>query len=712
MIIAHNRIGDGSAETLGKPSLASWYTQGVSDRLGDRLLMFDNTGAPSWELLRFRPELALAPGFEIALRERLDRLGQLRHPAFPIVRIVEDLGAGEGLAIVSTYLPGRRLSEAFQRPRSAAFVTRALQELLPSLMLLQQHGIAHGVLTADRIMVTSEGRMTIREHVLGSAIERLRLPASRLWSDLGIVVSPTIGTSPALDSRTDVIQLGIIALSLMLGRRLGPADYPNRIQELFADLAATTVRRALTPIRAWIQSALQISNDVFASPGEAHEALSQLTNRFYQVGLRQLRLDHEIGSGSDFTQQIAPSGRSFSEAPRNLAESTSASASIEAAPARQKSDGHVGNPAIQVLPQAPSSADQPLVARAADPDPLAAFSPTDRPAPVTPAVRFTKPTVQSRQPGASPVHPGSYDVPSRTDRSSSSLRPRHADSSNVHVVPGDGQIRTLHTAAPSKQSVTAEAKARDRSVDRLKALRWAVASALVAVAEAAVIGYLTLAPSTTPARETPVVVDSPQPGAAVVVDGRQVGVTPLVLQVGSATRSIQVLDRKPSRRKNVDTNEPRTGRDVRTANVQPATAGSEPVGGVKLSSPIEVTVFEGEKVIGSSKSGPILLSPGRHEVDLVNAAVGYASRRIVDVAVGEVRTLVVAPANGEVSINASPWAEISIDGRAVGGTPLANLSVPVGEHEVVFRHPRFGERRTQAIVRSDRPTQLSVNFKR
>jgi hypothetical protein len=292
------------------------------------------------------------------------------------------------------------------------------------------------------------------------------------------------------------------------------------------------------------------------------------------------------------------------------------------------------------------------------------------------------------------------------------LRPRHPASSNLHVVSGGGSILNLHTAGSSEQSVAAE-KARARSVDRSKALRWAVASvALLAAAEAAVIGYLILAPSTTPTREMPVVVDSPQPGAEVLVDGRRAGVTPLMLQVGSATHSIQVLDRKPLRKKIGDTSELRAGRDVRTANAQPAASGSQPIGGVKLSSPIELTVFEGEKLLGSSKGGPILVSPGRHEMDLVNAAVGYAARHVVEVAAGEVRTLVVAPANGEVSINASPWAEVSIDGRAVGGTPLANLSVPVGEHEVVFRHPRFGERRTQAIIRSDGPTRLSVNFKR
>src|SRR6476620_4983138 len=47
-----------------RPSLASWYTPGFSDGLGDRLLMFDNTAAASLELLRFKPEFGNHPVFE------------------------------------------------------------------------------------------------------------------------------------------------------------------------------------------------------------------------------------------------------------------------------------------------------------------------------------------------------------------------------------------------------------------------------------------------------------------------------------------------------------------------------------------------------------------------------------------------------------------------------------------------------------------------
>ncbi|HWW82774.1 MAG TPA: hypothetical protein VNZ26_04180, partial [Vicinamibacterales bacterium] len=75
MKIAHDSIVDRFWQD-GEPRqpLASWYAQGRSDGIGDRLLMFDNTSAASLELLRFRPEFAAAPGFESALRERVARL--------------------------------------------------------------------------------------------------------------------------------------------------------------------------------------------------------------------------------------------------------------------------------------------------------------------------------------------------------------------------------------------------------------------------------------------------------------------------------------------------------------------------------------------------------------------------------------------------------------------------------------------------------------
>jgi hypothetical protein len=55
---------------------------------------------------------------------------------------------------------------------------------------------------------------------------------------------------------------------------------------------------------------------------------------------------------------------------------------------------------------------------------------------------------------------------------------------------------------------------------------------------------------------------------------------------------------------------------------------------------------------------------------------------------------------------------VLIDGKVVGETPIGNLSLPLGNHEITFRHPKFAELRQTALVRSDTITRVSVNLQR
>jgi hypothetical protein len=52
-----------------------------------------------------------------------------------------------------------------------------------------------------------------------------------------------------------------------------------------------------------------------------------------------------------------------------------------------------------------------------------------------------------------------------------------------------------------------------------------------------------------------------------------------------------------------------------------------------------------------------------------------------------------------------------IDGNPFGETPLGNLSITPGEHEILFRHPQFGEHREKVIVRADASTRVAVTMK-
>ena len=66
---------------------------------------------------------------------------------------------------------------------------------------------------------------------------------------------------------------------------------------------------------------------------------------------------------------------------------------------------------------------------------------------------------------------------------------------------------------------------------------------------------------------------------------------------------------------------------------------------------------------------------------------------------------------GSVNVNALPWASVSIDGAAVGDTPLANLALAVGPHDVVFKHPELGERRLRVNVTAGTPLRVSTDLR-
>src|SRR5262245_48982890 len=177
------------AETKDETSATSRaYTAGLSDGLGDRLMTFESATQSSVELLRFKREFSDAPGFEEALRARVEELSRFKHPSVASVRGVQTLD--DGLALVSNNTAGRRLSEMVHVARGLPFAMDLIQQLAPALAAMHQQGprIAHGLLTAERIIITREGRLVVVEHVLASAFELLRLPTTRLRTDLGIAV--------------------------------------------------------------------------------------------------------------------------------------------------------------------------------------------------------------------------------------------------------------------------------------------------------------------------------------------------------------------------------------------------------------------------------------------------------------------------------------------------------------------------------------------
>jgi hypothetical protein len=189
----------------------------LSDGLGDRLLMFDNSAAVPLELLRFPRPFSQSPMFERALRHRIDELATFDHPAAATIRSIQWLGIGDGLALVSNQVTGRRLSDAFGQARGPSYALELLRQLTDFIAALERHGrgIAHGAINADRIVITETGRLVVVEHVLGAALATLCWTPSRTRAALGVPMPA--GSQSVFDGRTDVFQLAYLALSVAAG---------------------------------------------------------------------------------------------------------------------------------------------------------------------------------------------------------------------------------------------------------------------------------------------------------------------------------------------------------------------------------------------------------------------------------------------------------------------------------------------------------------
>jgi serine/threonine protein kinase len=68
-------------------------------------------------------------------------------------------------------------------------------------------------------------------------------------------------------------------------------------------------------------------------------------------------------------------------------------------------------------------------------------------------------------------------------------------------------------------------------------------------------------------------------------------------------------------------------------------------------------------------------------------------------------------AKGWVSINVRPWAEITIDGKKLGYTPLKRHALPAGTHKVVLRNPKLGaEKRLSVTVEEGKESTILLDL--
>lgn len=225
-------------------------------------------------------------------------------------------------------------------------------------------------------------------------------------------------------------------------------------------------------------------------------------------------------------------------------------------------------------------------------------------------------------------------------------------------------------------------------------------------------------------------VRSDPPGARVEIGGVSRGTTPVIvpgLEPGRYEVKVSGPFRAITRHVTATAGEqalvvvtPARGRDAGSGGGNTSSAPPDPApappptarGFFTVQSPLVLRVIRNGEWLGTSEDTRLALPPGSHVVSLENDSVGFREQRTIEIVSGRTTEIPVQLPQGALNINARPWAEVFIDGQRVAETPIAQLALPVGVHEIVFRHPTFGERRVTALVKVGVPGRAFVDFTR
>jgi hypothetical protein len=220
---------------------------------------------------------------------------------------------------------------------------------------------------------------------------------------------------------------------------------------------------------------------------------------------------------------------------------------------------------------------------------------------------------------------------------------------------------------------------------------------------AAAVPVAAAVPADTGRRSGRLLVRSEPAGATVLVDGRRRGNAPLSLDgITAGSHRVEIQGDGGSIEQIVTVEANSTISLVVPLNAK---------GWLDVRAPMDLQIFENGVLIGTSADGPLSLGAGRYRLQLQNEPAGYRGEAEVTVSGNEVTRLRPVLPDGVLHANAQPWAQVLVDGKAVGETPLGNLQIPIGPHEVRFRHPTLGERVRQVVVTALAPARISVDFR-
>ncbi len=704
------------AQTPARTQPASTF----GDGFGRRQQVVTGTKDPI-EVLVLKRELLAVPGFEAAVRERIEQVGRFRHDSFTRVRGLARLAKmNAGLVLVSDLIEGKRLSQLLDSDQHSLDISGALMlvgQLMDALTIFHQMVPGgHGAIGPERLILKADGRLVVADHVFGNALPKLSLDAGALWQQLQITV-PASG--PVFDQQTDILQAGAVALALLLGRTLGPG-YPSRIGSKTggAALPISAALQLVPPdVASWISRTIRRpAHDPFTSSADAREALAGLLVNINRVAARQAVL--AFYSGEPVSAATTGPGRPAAAPAAGVATNTKAEniAPKSAAPTPVVAEASAQTPTAATEAVDSSLAETDSTFGTDDGTDDAAWQDhttiaATASAYVSPLRRFFVPMTRRTIAAAAGVL--------MLLTTGGAFAAKRYFTPTQPVAQGKGTLAV--TTNPAGANVVIDGQQRGRAPMTLE---------LVAGEHVLQVGLngssRTVPFKVTPGAEVSQVIDLPKvdapngqlqvrtepSGARVLVDGQKRGTSPVKIDnLSPGSHNVTVEGQGGSVSQDV-TIESGVTASLVVPLAAPAAAAAPVSGWIAITAPIDVQIFENGQLLGTNRSEKIMAPVGRHELNISNDALGYRVTRSITVVAGQVSSMRIDPPKGSISLNAVPWAEVWIDGDRVGETPIGNFAITLGSHEVVFRHPDLGEQRFMSTVTLNAPARVTADLRR
>ena len=275
------------------------------DGFGIRTRAFDPESGEPVEVLTFAPVLTRVPDVASVVGDRVAKLARVRHAMYARARKLDRMPDGT-TRLVSDYVAGWRLDQVLEVAEREKWtldisaVTTMMRQLIPAVALFSRHqrDAAIGTVGPERLILTPQGRLVIAEYVLAPGLEQLHFTRERLWREFRVAVPQD--TVSRIPPSADVIGIGVVAISLLLGRRLKDDEFLVSLGDLFDTLTETTAgstKKLSSAFCTWIARALQFEPEAsYQSVQEAQVAFEETLAREKSYVTTAAQLDRFIAA--------------------------------------------------------------------------------------------------------------------------------------------------------------------------------------------------------------------------------------------------------------------------------------------------------------------------------------------------------------------------------------------------------------------------------